>query len=123
MNVFLVFLGGGLGAVSRYLLQGTIYRFTGQTFPIGTMIVNIIGSFLIGLLISSLEERFLVNPSLRLFLTVGILGGFTTFSSFSFETVSLFLEGSIFLAIANVALSVIICLCATYLGTIVGRLV
>jgi len=68
-------------------MQGLLYRFVGTDFPYGTAIVNVIGSFLIGLIMTAFEERFLLNPSLRIFLTIGILGGFTTFSSFSYETV------------------------------------
>jgi len=87
------------------------------------VLVNIVGCFVIGLLMVSMEERFLATPALRLFLTVGILGGFTTFSSFSFETMALFRDGESALALANVGLSVIVCLCATWTGMKLGRLV
>ncbi len=122
MNVALVFLGGGIGAVARYALQGLVYRFLTATFPYGTLAVNIVGSFLIGFLMSFFEERFLVAPALRIFLTIGVLGGFTTFSSFSYETVMLLRTGSYALGLANVLASVGICLGATLIGMIAGKL-
>ncbi len=123
MNLLAVFVGGGLGACARYLLQGAVYRWTGTGFPYGTLAVNILGSLVIGILMTTFDDRFLVSPTVRLFLTVGILGGFTTFSSFSYETIALFLEGSVTAGLANAGLSLILCLTATWLGTVVGRLV
>lgn len=123
MNVLLVVIGGGIGSGARYLAQGAVHRWLGSGFPYGTIAVNIVGSFVIGVLMSSLEERFLVNPGFRLFLTVGILGGFTTFSSFSFETVTLLMEGSIRVALLNAAGSLLLCLGATWVGITLGRLV
>ena len=123
MRYLLIFAGGGLGAVLRYWVQGLVYNRMGSAFPYGTVLVNIVGCFVIGLLMVSMEERFLATPALRLFLTVGILGGFTTFSSFSFETMALFRDGESALALANVGLSVIVCLCATWTGMKLGRLV
>ena len=76
----LIFLGGGIGAVARYGLQGFVHRYAGNNFPYGTLLVNLLGCFLLGYLMIAFEERFLMNPALRLFLTIGILGGFTTFS-------------------------------------------
>ncbi|HTR99583.1 MAG TPA: fluoride efflux transporter CrcB [Bacteroidota bacterium] len=123
MNLLVVFIGGGLGAVARYLLQGVVYRFSGTEFPYGTLIVNILGCFTIGLLMSSMEERFLATPTLRLFLTIGILGGFTTFSSFSYETMALLREGNFLAGGINVLSSVVVCLGATWLGLGLGRYV
>ncbi|MGA9120889.1 MAG: fluoride efflux transporter CrcB [Bacteroidota bacterium] len=123
MNLVVVFAGGGIGACARYLMQGLVYRWTGTGFPYGTLAVNVLGSLIIGLLMASMEERFLVNPSVRLFLTVGILGGFTTFSSFSYETIALFLEGSIAAALANAGLNLMLCLAATWIGIALGRLI
>lgn len=119
----LVFLGGGIGAALRYWMQGAVYSRTGADFPYGTMAVNILGCFLIGLLMVSLEERFLAVPSLRLFLTIGILGGFTTFSSFSYETLALVRDGEMLRAFANVGLSVTACLFATWVGMLIGKLI
>ena len=122
MNFLLVFLGGGIGASARYGLQGVVYRVTGANFPYGTLVVNVLGSFIIGFLMTFFEERFLVNPSLRVFLAIGILGGFTTFSSFSYETMVMFRDGSYGLGILNVATSVLLCLGASWLGIIGGKL-
>ena len=123
MKFLLVFIGGGIGSTLRYWAQGLVYNRMGSGFPYGTVLVNIVGCFVIGLLMVALEERFLATPALRVFLTVGILGGFTTFSSFSFETLALFRDGESLLALANVGLSMVVCLCATWTGMKLGRLV
>jgi CrcB protein len=122
LNIVLVFLGGGLGAMARYGMQGVVYRWMGAAFPYGTLVVNIVGSFLIGALMSASESRFLLNPSLRIFLAIGILGGFTTFSSFSFETVSMIRDGEYLFAAMNVGASIALCLFFTYVGTLVARI-
>ncbi len=121
MNYWYVFVGGGIGAVARYYLSGAVYRWLPADFPYGSLIVNIVGCFTIGVLMTSLEERFLVNPSLRIFLTIGILGGFTTFSSFSYETITLFRDGELFLGTVNTAASLFGCLAATILGMVIGK--
>jgi CrcB protein len=122
VNVFLVFLGGGIGTVARYWTSGLVYRWWGSSFPYGTYVENLLGCFLIGLLMTGFEERFIVNPSLRIFLTIGILGGFTTFSTFSFETISMMKDAEYFYAFLNIGLTVITCLGATYAGTVIGKL-
>jgi CrcB protein len=94
----------------------------GSDFPYGTLAVNILGSFLIGFLMSAFEDRFLVNPALRIFLTIGILGGFTTFSSFSYETMALIRDGSLAAGLGNIAASLLLCLGSTWLGLLLGRL-
>ncbi|HTP81141.1 MAG TPA: fluoride efflux transporter CrcB [Bacteroidota bacterium] len=121
-NYFFVFLGGGLGAAARYWLSGAVYRIFPADFPYGTLAVNLIGCFVIGLLMSSLEERFIATPSLRVFLTIGILGGFTTFSSFSYDTVSLLREGELLRAMINTLTSVIGCLMTCVTGYAIGKL-
>lgn len=123
MNVLLVFVGGGIGAASRYWLGGMVLRATGTGFPYSTLAVNVLGCLAIGFLMTVFEERFIVNPSLRTFLTIGILGGFTTFSSFSFETLALLREGSYVLGLINVAATVLICLLATWIGMTTGKLI
>ena len=115
-------LGGFLGSVGRYWLSTGVYKAYGESFPYGTLAVNIIGSFIIGFLMTLFEERFIAQPELRLFLIVGILGGFTTFSSFSFETIALIKAGNFLYASVNVLASVIVCLTATWIGTIIGKL-
>ncbi|MBI4428870.1 MAG: fluoride efflux transporter CrcB [Ignavibacteriales bacterium] len=121
-NYLWVFVGGGLGASARYWLSGAVYRWLPMDFPYGNLAVNTIGCLLIGLLMASLEERFLVTPTLRVFLAIGILGGFTTFSSFSYETVALFRDNEIFRGTVNAAVSLVGCLIATYAGMVLGKL-
>ncbi|HUN64604.1 MAG TPA: fluoride efflux transporter CrcB [Bacteroidota bacterium] len=118
-----IFLGGGLGSVCRYAVQGLVYRIFPSLFPLGTLLVNITGSFLIGFCMAAFEERFLINPSLRLFLTIGILGGYTTFSSFSYETVALLRDGQLFDGGVNIAASFLFCLTAAYGGILAGKMV
>ncbi|HEY6191303.1 MAG TPA: fluoride efflux transporter CrcB [Bacteroidota bacterium] len=122
MNIVLVFAGGGVGAASRYWMDGAVQRWSGSGLPYGTFAVNALGCLLIGLLMTSLEERFMGNPSLRIFLTVGILGGFTTFSTFSYETVELMRSAEYFYAAVNVSATLVTCLAATYAGTVLGRM-
>lgn len=121
-NYLVVFIGGGIGASSRYWLSGAVYRWLPASFPYGNLIVNVSGCFLIGLLMTAFNDRFVVNPAFRLFLVVGILGGFTTFSSFSYEAISLFRDNEIYLGALNVAGSIAGCLLATVLGNYAGRL-
>ena len=119
----LVFIGGGIGAVFRYFLAGWIYKVVGSDFPYGTLVVNVLGCFVIGLFLTMAEDRFLVSPSVRTFVAVGIIGGFTTFSTFNFETLELLRDGAISLAVLNVGASVGIGLSATWAGAIIGRII
>lgn len=120
-EVLIVFAGGGLGAIARYWLSGAVYKFASTQFPYGTMAVNMFGCLLIGFLMSLFADRFLINPGLRLFLTIGILGGFTTFSTFSYETMELFRTGNIAGGIGNVVITTVGCLAATWVGAILGK--
>jgi fluoride exporter len=117
-----VFVGGGLGAAARYWLSGWVPGKIQSDFPVGTLAVNILGCFLIGLLMSAFEERFLTQPTVRIFLTIGILGGFTTFSTFSFETVALIRDGEVLFATMNIVVSILTCIGGTALGMYLGRL-
>jgi CrcB protein len=119
----LVFIGGGMGAMFRYLLAGWIYRVIGSDFPYGTLVVNILGCFVIGLFLTMAEDRFLISPSVRTFVAVGVIGGFTTFSTFNFETLELLKDGAISLALLNIGASVGIGLSATWVGAIIGRII
>jgi CrcB protein len=120
-NYLFVLVGGGLGAAARYWVSDAVYRWLPANFPFGNLVVNISACFLIGLLMTGMEDRFLVNPSLRVFLAVGILGGYSTFSSFSYETLMLIKDGEPFHAILNVLVSVVIGLLATAAGMIIGN--
>jgi CrcB protein len=92
-RVFLVAVGGGLGSVARYLLDGAVYRFAPVTFPYGTFVVNVLGCLIFGVLVGLAEDRLAVGTVSRVFVLTGILGGFTTFSTFSFETIQLLRDG------------------------------
>lgn len=116
------FLGGGVGSALRYWLSGAVYRVASPAFPTGTLLVNVTGCFAIGLLMAVFEERFVVQPLLRVFLTIGVLGGFTTFSTFSYETIALLRDGSTMAALLNVCLSVVACLAGTWSGLAIGKL-
>jgi len=117
-----VLLGGGSGALARYVLGTAIMQRYGGTFPLGTFVINVTGSFLIGLLMTILTERFQPHPYWRLLLVVGFLGGYTTFSSFEYETLQAVRDGSKWLALLNVAGSVVLGYVAVWLGTaLAGR--
>ena len=116
MKIFLVFIGGGLGAVSRFLVTTALAGKLGN-FPVGTFAANFFGSLLMGLVVGLLAGRF---EPIRLFVAVGFLGGFTTFSSFSAETFALIQNGQIFSAAANVIVSVVAGLLACGVGLKMG---
>ena len=120
MQFLYVFIGGGLGAVCRYMATTAIGARFGLMFPFGTLLVNTLGSFLMalvmGILLSLAKSTNMLPESLRLLLTVGFLGGFTTFSSFSMETMTLINGGSILLALVNIGANVLLGLGAAILG-------
>jgi fluoride exporter len=113
--------GSAIGGVSRYLLGGFTQRLTASTFPVGTLVINIVGSFLLGFILRTAVGSSTLSPELRAFLTVGFCGGFTTFSAFSYETVMLAEDGQWSRAILYVALSVGLSVGATVLGIAAGR--
>ena len=122
-KLLLLGLAGGLGALARYGLSGFIQRFTGATFPWGTFVVNILGAFLFGLIWSLAEQRLVMSVETRVILLSGFLGGFTTFSSFMFETSTLINGGQWHLAILNLAGQVMAGLVAMFLGLALGRVI
>lgn len=115
-----VALGGALGAVSRYLVSGWAHQWVQTTFPIGTLTVNILGCGLIGFLTGLSETREWLSPELRLLLLVGVLGGFTTFSTFGFETFSMLRDGEWTRALVNVGLQMVLGLLAVWLGVMLA---
>ena len=119
----LVCLGGAIGTGLRYLVSGFAARWLGVDFPYGTLIVNVGGSFFIGLIQEIGTTTLVIPESTRLFLTVGIMGGLTTYSSFSYETVRLAESGAWGLAWVNVLATTVVCLTVCVLGAAVGRLV
>lgn len=122
-NIVWIAMGGAFGAVARYLVSGWTYAWLGRGFPWGTLAVNVIGSFLMGFFFDLLTERLFVSPQVRSAILVGIFGAFTTFSTFSIETLNLIEEGATGLALANIAISVIVCLVAVWLGVLAGRMI
>lgn len=121
MRYLLILFGGGAGSLARYVAGLAIMTRFGGRFPLGTLVVNVTGSFLIGLLMTLLTERFQPHPNWRLLLVVGFLGGYTTFSSFEWETYSAIREGGFWMGLANVLGSVLFGYAAVWLGALLGR--
>jgi len=111
-------LGGALGSMARYWCSGFVAERIGETFPWGTLLVNVVGSFIIGFFatLTGPDGRMLAGSTARQFVMTGILGGYTTFSSFSLQTLNLARDGEWLRAGANIVLSVVLCLLAVWLG-------
>lgn len=122
-NLLIVMFGSAIGGAFRYWLSGAVYRFLPETFPYGTLAVNVVGSFILGLIIFIFDDRELINSQLRLFLTIGLCGGFTTFSTFSMETFNLLKDSQYFLALLNVGLNVFFCLTGVFLAYSISKLI
>jgi len=114
-------IGGAFGAVLRYGASLSVYSLLGRGFPYGTLFVNVSGSLLMGLLSVIMLERFNIDPEWRAAVLVGVLGSFTTFSTFSIETLNLLEQGDVMRATANIVLSVLVCLAAVWFGVLIGR--
>ncbi len=121
MSYLLIVAGGGAGSLARYLAGTAIMTRFGSRFPLGTLVINVTGSFLIGLLMTLLTERVQPHPNWRLLLVVGFLGGYTTFSSFEWETYAAIREGGFWIGLANVVGSVSFGYVAVWLGALLGR--
>lgn len=113
--------GGALGAVLRFAVSNAVYAVTGRDFPYGTLTVNVLGSLLMGVFYVLLVERLVDAAEWRGFLLIGVLGAFTTFSTFSIETLSLFENGEHLRALANMFFSVSLCVIATWVGVVAIR--
>lgn len=121
LRVATVGLGGCLGAIARYAVGGWVHRWYDGTFPLGTLVINVLGCLVLGVLMALVEEGRGVSPQVRLFVGVGICGAFTTFSTFGYETVQLMGKGTFAPAVANVVASVLCGLVAVWLGATVVR--
>ncbi|HEX7330749.1 MAG TPA: fluoride efflux transporter CrcB [Pyrinomonadaceae bacterium] len=121
-RLFLIGLAGFIGTIGRYWLSAVIAKRYGETFPVGTLIVNLTGCFLAGLLFYLLEERFVVNPTARMVVMIGLLGGFTTFSAFGLQTFTLLQNGEFGLAALYLTLSNFVGLVLVWGGYTLARI-
>lgn len=121
MRTLYVAVGGCIGTLARYGLAGAVQRLSGVEFPGGILVVNVLGSFVLGVVMALSLDRGLINEDLRIALSVGLCGGFTTMSTFSYQTLALLSGGSSALALLNIAATFTICLAAVWLGGVVGR--
>ncbi len=121
-SYFWIAIGSALGGIARYWCSGIVARLIGETFPWGTLIVNVIGSFIIGFFatLTGPDGRLLVPSVARQFVMIGLCGGYTTFSSFSLQTLNLATDGEYLYAGLNIVLSVVLCLLAVWLGSILA---
>ncbi len=124
MNMQLVAIAGGgaLGAMMRYGVSTATYAWLGRGFPWGTLMVNVLGSLLMGVLFILLVERLTLGAEWRAFLLVGFLGAFTTFSTFSIETFNLIEQAEVAKALLNITVSVLACVLAAWIGVMLGRM-
>ena len=122
LNYISVMLGGALGTGARFWISGVVAEQVGELFPIGTLVVNVTGSFVIGFFaaLTDPEGRLLVSPGFRQFFMIGLCGGYTTFSSFSLQTLDLVRDGDWFKAGLNTLLSFVCCLTAVWLGRVLA---
>lgn len=123
MNYLLVILGSALGGGLRYWLSNAVYKYFPVTFPYGTLAVNIVGSFILGLIVFVFDEKELLNSQLKIFLTIGLCGGFTTFSTFSLETFNLLRDSEYLLAVLNIIASLLLCIGGLFLAYIISKII
>lgn len=122
LTYFYVALGGAIGSVARYGISGAVARSVDEVFPWGTFVANVTGCFIIGIfaILTAPDGRVHVSPEIRQFVMVGICGGYTTFSSFSLQTLALARDGDMTRASLNVVASVLFCLIGVWLGAVAG---
>jgi len=121
VNYLLVSAGAAIGGAARYWLSDFVYKFLPENFPYGTLTVNIIGSIILGVVIYLFDSKELISPGLKLFLTIGFCGGFTTFSTFSLETINLIRNSEYLFASLNILSSLILCLVAVFVVSVIGN--
>lgn len=120
-TVLLVFLGGGLGSLARYSIGKWVGTLHTHYFPFGTLVANILACFMLGILVGVADQKQFFSPATKLFWTVGFCGGFSTFSTFSIETISLFQTGYTGASLLYIGLSLILCVAATLIGLYIGQ--
>jgi CrcB protein len=124
MKIYLIVaLGSGIGGMLRFYISDLVQKYASSLFPYGTLTVNIIGSFIIGLVLFYLDSVKIISSEMRLFLTVGLCGGLTTFSTFSYETVKLIQDSEYLLAGTNILLNVFVTLLAVLLAAFISKLI
>ncbi|PKL82945.1 MAG: fluoride efflux transporter CrcB [Ignavibacteriae bacterium HGW-Ignavibacteriae-3] len=121
IKYLIVFFGAGIGGSFRYWLSSLVQKQFPPYFPYGTLAVNLIGSFILGLMIFGLDERELISPSLKMFIGIGFCGGFTTFSTFSLETFNLLKDAEFLLAGFNILSAVILTILGIYFAYLITR--
>ena len=122
LSFLAIAIGGGCGSVARFLVEREMGRWLGNFLPYGTLVVNVLGSLALGWLATVFLDRPQINSALRLGVTVGFLGAFTTFSTFSYESIQLLLSGELWRALLNVAINATACLGMCYLGMQIARI-
>ncbi len=123
LNYIFISFGAALGGALRYWLSNSVYKFLPFSFPYGTLAVNVIGSFILGIIIFVFDEKELLNSQLKIFLTIGFCGGFTTFSTFSLESFNLLRDSQYFLAALNIVLNILFCIAGVFLAYIVSKII
>jgi CrcB protein len=123
VEYIVISIGGLLGANARYLLANWAAQRLGASFPYGTFIINISGSFILGLFMALLQDRAFVHPNYRLFFATGFCGAYTTFSTFTYESLRLFQDGSFLLGFTNIFGSILVGMLGVFLGFVVGRMI
>jgi CrcB protein len=121
LRYLIVFVGAGFGGGFRYWLSAFVQKYFPPYFPFGTLTVNLIGSFILGLMIFGLDEKGLISPSVKLFIGIGFCGGFTTFSTFSFETFNLIRNAEFLFACLNILANVLLTLIGVYIAYLITR--
>jgi fluoride exporter len=122
-NYLVVFFGAGFGGMIRYWGSAFVYKFLPTNFPYGTLFVNVLGSFLIGIFMYYLDTNELISPEVRIFLTTGLCGGLTTFSTFSFETINFIKEREFLFAGLNVIANVLLTLFALFFAYKISKII
>jgi len=120
-DILLVAIGGAIGAAARYVLGGQIAAMLGVSFPYGTLVINLSGSFALGLFLTLLSDWLVINPEYRLLVAVGFCGAYTTFSTWTYETATLLERGASLLALLNLLGSLVLGVIAVYAGIFLGR--